>query len=48
MWLRQGATISATDSHSDWFLRGIIAVLATMRAAFAVQRPKCFCTVTGI
>lgn len=45
LWLRQGAGISATDSHSDWFIRGVIAILASMRAAFGVTRPKAFCTV---
>jgi HK97 family phage major capsid protein len=48
LWLRQGANVSASDSHSDWFLRGIIAVLASMRAAFGVPRPLAFCTVTGL
>lgn len=48
LWLRQGAAISATDSHSDWFIRGVIAILASMRAAFGVPRPLAFCTVTGI
>lgn len=48
LWLRDGAGIAATDSHSDWFLKGIIAVLAAMRGAFAVVRPRGVCTVTGI
>ena len=48
MWLRSGLTIAATDSHSDWFLKGIIAVLCSMRAAFGVPRPKAVCTVTGL
>lgn len=39
LWMREGATIAVTDSHSDWFRRGIIAMLALLRAAFAVQRP---------
>lgn len=48
VWLRAGASIVATDSHSDWFLKGIIAILASMRAAFAVVRPKGVCEVTGL
>lgn len=42
LWMREGATIAVTDSHSDWFIRGIIAMLALLRAAFAVQRPGAF------
>lgn len=48
MWLREGASLAATDTHSDWFLKGIVAVLATMRAAFGVVRPLGVCTVTGL
>jgi hypothetical protein len=39
--------MSMTDAHSDWFIRGIVALLASMRAGFAVPRPAAFCTVTG-
>ena len=48
LWLRDGGSIAATDSHSDWFTKGIIAILASMRAGFAVKKPLAFCTVTGI
>lgn len=48
LWLRAGVAIAATDSHSDWFIRGLVAVLASMRAAFAAQRPKAFAQVTGL
>lgn len=47
LWLREGVSIAVSDSHADFFTRRMIAVLGVMRAAFAVQRPKCFCTVTG-
>lgn len=46
LWLRDGITLAVTDSHLDWFRRGIIALLASLRAAFAVVRPSGFCTVT--
>lgn len=48
LWVRSGIEVAATDSHSDFFLKGLIAVLAEMRAAFAVTQPKAFCKVTGI
>jgi hypothetical protein len=31
-----------TDSHEDWFIRNIIAILAEMRAAFGLIRPGAF------
>lgn len=45
LWLREGATIAATDSHSDWFIKGIIAILAGTRAAFAVKKPRALCEI---
>jgi HK97 family phage major capsid protein len=48
LWVREGLSVSASDSHADFFTRRMVAVLASMRAAFAAQRPKAFCTVTGI
>lgn len=48
LWLREGASIAATDTHSDWFLKGIVAILATMRCAFGVVRPRGICEVTGL
>jgi hypothetical protein len=39
------ATITATDSHSDFFIRNIIAILAEMRAAFGIIRPSAFVEV---
>lgn len=48
LWLREGIAVSATDAHSDWFIRNIVAVKADMRCAFGVARPGGFCTVTGL
>lgn len=47
LWLRQGVVVSASDSHDDFFTRRMVAVMASLRAAFAVIRPKAFCQVTG-
>lgn len=48
LWVREGITVSATDSHADYFVRNMVAVLAEGRFAFAVPRPFAFCTVTGL
>src|SRR5215467_2224290 len=36
---REQAAIYMTDSHSDWFTKNLLAILAELRAAFAVRRP---------
>lgn len=42
LWQRMQTMISMTNSHSDFFVRNLIAILAEMRAAFGVIRPKAF------
>jgi HK97 family phage major capsid protein len=39
---RQQSMISVTDSHSDFFIRNLIAVLAELRVAGAVIKPVAF------
>jgi HK97 family phage major capsid protein len=43
---REQATVTATDSHNDYFVRNLVAILAEMRAAFAVLRPPAFVKIT--
>lgn len=45
LWDREQASITMTDSHDDWFIRNMIAVLAEMRAAFGLIRPSAFVQV---
>jgi len=45
LWDREQASISVSDSHADFFIRNMVAILAEMRAAFAVRRPSGFVTV---
>lgn len=40
LWDREQATITATDSHADFFIRNLVAVLAEMRAAFGIINPS--------
>jgi HK97 family phage major capsid protein len=42
LWDRQAAQILVSDSHSDFFIRNLIAILAELRAAFGVLRPAAF------
>lgn len=39
LWDRQMASLSISDSHADFFTRGLLAMLADLRAAFALTQP---------
>lgn len=45
LWDRQQASVAVSDSHSDFFIRGLVAIVAEMRAAFGVLKPKAFVEV---
>ena len=45
IWDREQANISVSDSHSDFFIRNLVAILAEMRAAMGVIRPAAFVEV---
>lgn len=47
LWLREDLTITASDSHDDFFTRRMVAVMAVIQAAFAARYPKAFCELTG-
>lgn len=42
LWVREGVSVSASDSHSTYFVDRKVALLGTMRAAFGVTQPKAF------
>lgn len=48
LWMREGIQILASDSHSDFFVKNLVALLAEMRAAFGVLQPQAFAKVTGL
>lgn len=45
---RSGLQVQVSNSHSDYFIKGQLAVRADFRAAFLVYRPKAFTTITSI
>lgn len=45
VWDREQASITATDSHADFFIRNLVAILGEQREAFGVTRPKAFATI---
>jgi HK97 family phage major capsid protein len=42
LWDRQQVNIQVSNSHSDFFIRNLVAILAELRAAFGVLRPAAF------
>lgn len=45
LWDREQTTVTFTDSHADFFIRNMVAILAEERLAFAVTRPTAFVDV---
>lgn len=45
LWDREETTVTMTDSHADFFIRNLVAILAEERVAFAVTRPTAFVNV---
>ena len=45
---RKNVTFEVSNSHSDFFIKGKLAIRATERLAMPAYRPARFCTVTGI
>ncbi|MBU0777918.1 phage major capsid protein [Patescibacteria group bacterium] len=45
LWDREQATLSISDSHADFFIRNMVAILAELRATFGLIRPHAFCLV---
>lgn len=48
LWKRDGITVQASNSHSDFFVKNLVAIRAEQRAALAVYRPGAFGLVTGL
>lgn len=45
LWDREQTTVSITDSHEDFFIRNLVAILGEERVAFGVTRPSAFVAV---
>jgi len=46
LWDREQASIQVSDSHADFFIRNLVAILAELRAAFGVLRPAAIVKAT--
>jgi HK97 family phage major capsid protein len=47
-WAREGVSISVSDSHDNFFVRNLLAILGERRDAFGVLDVQAFCEVTAI
>ncbi|NUS25951.1 MAG: phage major capsid protein [Streptomyces sp.] len=45
LWDREQASITISDSHANFFIRNMVAILAEMRAAFGIIQPNAFVEV---
>lgn len=45
---RRGANVKVSDSHSDYFVKGKLAIKADKRLALSIYRAAAFCKITGI
>lgn len=43
LWDREEASVTVSDSHADFFVRNLVAILAEARAAFGVLDPALIC-----
>lgn len=48
LFRKGGITVEASNSHNDYFVKGLVAIRAEERLALAVYRPGAFGTVTGL
>lgn len=48
LWTYDDVTLRISDSHSDFFVKNLLAVLAEMRELLVIYYPKGFCKVTGL
>jgi hypothetical protein len=46
VWLRS-AQVYVSQTHSDWFVKNLVAILGELRAAFGVLAPAAIGKVTG-
>jgi hypothetical protein len=48
LWTYEDVTLRITDSHSDFFVKNLLVVLAEFRELLAVYFPRAFESVTGL
>ncbi len=45
LWVREGVQVLASDSHSDFFIKNLVAILSEGRFAAGIPYPSAFCKV---
>jgi hypothetical protein len=46
MWMHEGISIAASDSHASYFVQNLVAILAEMAAAAGPMETKAFCEIS--
>ena len=47
LWVREGVTVAASTEHSDFFRKGLVALVAESRCGTACIQPLAFQKITG-
>ncbi len=47
LWVREGVTVAASTEHSDFFRKGLVALVAESRCGTATIQPLAFQQITG-
>lgn len=47
MWVHEGISIAASDSHASYFVQNLVAILAEMAAAAGPMETKAFCEISA-
>jgi HK97 family phage major capsid protein len=45
LYIREGVNVVASDSHADFFVRNLVALLAEFRAALVIPQPEALCEI---
>lgn len=48
LYMREALAIALSDQHADFFIKGLVAILAEIRAAFVCEQPLAFSEVTNL
>ena len=48
LFVRNGIRVAASNSHADFFVKNLVAILAEIRAQLALYRPTAFGLVTTL
>lgn len=48
LYVREGIQVLASDSHADFFIRNLVAILAEMRLGLVLPQPEALCEISEV